>query len=56
MENLLSILIFLPFVSGVVAFLVKDDAARKVALGGSLITMVASFQLWSGYNPTGDVF
>ena len=56
MENLLSILIFLPFVSGVVAFLVKDDAARKVALGGSLLTMVVSFQLWSGYNPTGDVF
>ncbi|MCB9764412.1 MAG: NADH-quinone oxidoreductase subunit M [Alphaproteobacteria bacterium] len=56
MDNILSIITFLPLLAGVVCFFVPDRAASGVALVGSLLTMLASWTLWGGYDPGGAAF
>jgi NADH-quinone oxidoreductase subunit M len=55
MENyLLSILIWLPILSGIVLLQVKgnDSVARFIAVAMATITFVISLQLWTGFDKT----
>ncbi|MCB9796378.1 MAG: NADH-quinone oxidoreductase subunit M [Alphaproteobacteria bacterium] len=55
-ENILTIITFLPLAVGLLCFLVSDKAAWSVALGGSIVTMLASWTLWGAYDPGGEAF
>ena len=50
---LLTILIALPFVAGVLCLLVKAEPARWIALIATLLELVLSIWLWTGYDPSG---
>src|SRR5438309_1245016 len=50
---LLSLLIIIPLLAGVLCLFVKADAARWIALVGTLIDLALSIYLWAQYNPDG---
>ena len=56
MDNLLSILIWLPIIAGVIILGTGDDSrapiARKLALAFSVIIFILSIPLWTGFDPT----
>ncbi len=56
MDNLLSILIFLPLLGGIGCFLAPDSAAKGVALATSVATFLLSTLLWADYDPYGPAF
>lgn len=52
---MLSLTIFLPLLTGLVVLFMPQGwagAVRRVALGGSLLTLLASLVLWAGYDPS----
>ena len=56
MDNLLSILIWLPIIAGIIILGTGDDSrapiARKLALAFSVIIFILSIPLWTGFDPT----
>src|SRR5262245_27940320 len=53
MQGLLSTLIWLPIAAGVLALILGDSkisAVRWLALGASILTLLISLPLWSGFH------
>lgn len=53
---MLSLTIFLPLLSGLIALMIprtRPDIVRLVVLGGSLLTLAAALGLWAGFNSGG---
>lgn len=53
MSHLLTIVTFLPLLGALLVFFSPKEIAKKLALGVSLLTFVASLPLWSMYDPHG---
>ncbi len=56
MDNLLSIITFLPLLGGIACFLAPERAAKGLALATSVATFLLSTLLWADYDPYGADF
>jgi NADH-quinone oxidoreductase subunit M len=56
MDNLLSIVIFLPLLGGIACFLAPESAAKGLALATSFVTFLLSTLLWADFDPWGPAF
>ncbi len=56
MDHLLSLIIFLPFIAGILGFIVDKNSIRAYGITISVIEFLLSLALWFNYNPGGPNF
>ncbi|APG62599.1 NADH-quinone oxidoreductase subunit M [Sphingorhabdus lutea] len=55
-ENLpiLSIMMLVPLLASIACMFLRDNGARQLALGATLLNLLLGIWLWMSFNPTGD--
>ena len=56
MDHLLSLIIFLPFIAGILGFIVDKNSIKAYGITISIIEFLLSLALWFNYNPGGPNF
>ncbi len=56
MDHLLSLIIFFPFIAGILGFIVDKNSIKAYGITISIIEFLLSLALWFNYNPGGSNF